>query len=294
MCAGFLTSWIRLGTNCEKSKTCSADRDDDADELSLMERSELGVLKSQGFLAAQYSMDELKMPQLSGDCSTDDDVCLAFAEFVAEEEFPCAGAKAALATDSIDYLVASDLAGDDMDQQIAAAVAGFAEAVDETLEFFSLVVLFPNSPSFSEQQFEAALWSRLEALHKLDKQQYSWDSAVSDDPASPQFSFSIGGRAFYIVGLHPGASRKARQFQCAALVFNAHSQFERLRSTGRYDKIRQTILDRDVQYSGSVNPMLAVHGTNSEARQYSGRAVADNWVCPFSTAPANPQPGSFE
>jgi FPC/CPF motif-containing protein YcgG len=28
--------------------------------------------------------------------------------------------------------------------------------------------------------------------------------------------------------------------------------------------------------------MLARHGTVSEARQYSGRAVDKDWVCPFS------------
>ena len=33
--------------------------------------------------------------------------------------------------------------------------------------------------------------------------------------------------------------------------------------------------------AGSINPMLARHGDASEARQYSGRAVGGDWVCPF-------------
>jgi FPC/CPF motif-containing protein YcgG len=65
------------------------------------------------------------------------------------------------------------------------------------------------------------------------------------------------------------------------MVFNLHDQFERLRQEGAYEKLRGTILARDVVQSGSVNPMLARHGEASEARQYSGRAVEAEWACPF-------------
>ena len=66
------------------------------------------------------------------------------------------------------------------------------------------------------------------------------------------------------------------------MVFNLHDQFERLRKAGRYDKLRGTILERDLKLAGTENPMLAQHGTKSAARQYSGRAVGDQWRCPFS------------
>ena len=65
------------------------------------------------------------------------------------------------------------------------------------------------------------------------------------------------------------------------LVFNLHDQFEQLRAEGRYERIRATILDRDLDLAGSVNPMLARHGETSEAAQYSGRAVGPDWQCPF-------------
>jgi FPC/CPF motif-containing protein YcgG len=32
---------------------------------------------------------------------------------------------------------------------------------------------------------------------------------------------------------------------------------------------------------GTVNPMLAEFGEQSEARQYSGRDVGEIWKCPF-------------
>ena len=64
--------------------------------------------------------------------------------------------------------------------------------------------------------------------------------------------------------------------------FNLHDQFEKLRADGRYDRMRETIMARDVALAGSPNPMLQRHGEGSAAAQYSGRAVNDGWRCPFS------------
>ena len=66
-----------------------------------------------------------------------------------------------------------------------------------------------------------------------------------------------------------------------ALVFNLHEQFERLREEGRYERMRERILSRDLALSGSINPILARFGETSEARQYSGRLVERDWRCPF-------------
>ena len=60
---------------------------------------------------------------------------------------------------------------------------------------------------------------------------------------------------------------------------------ERLRAQGLYDRMRETIRSRDTSWTGSVNPMLAGHGERSEAPQYSGRAVSDDWTCPFRRRP---------
>ena len=65
------------------------------------------------------------------------------------------------------------------------------------------------------------------------------------------------------------------------MVFNLHDQFETLRELNRYEKLRGSILERDLALAGSQNPMLARHGTISEARQYSGRAVGEEWQCPY-------------
>lgn len=144
-------------------------------------------------------------------------------------------------------------------------------------------MLFEEEATLSEEAFEATLWARLQSLTDKDE----WlgqepDPRVGVTPDDPHFSLSFGGEGFFVVGLHPGASRPARRFERPALVFNLHDQFEQLRAQGRYEKLRESIIERDVALAGFANPMLARHGTVSEARQYSGRAVGEDWVCPFS------------
>ena len=205
-----------------------------------------------------------------------------FLERIDGPDFPCVGAKSAAAHEGIEFFEAGDLRAAGHDAWLLAAVQDFAGKAAADALFVSFVALFPDTPPLDETGFERALWQRLQALHALDANAFAWDPNVSSDPASPQFSMSLGGRAFYVIGLHPVSSRKARRFGCAALVFNLHSQFETLREDGRYEKMQAAITERDIAYSGSRNPMMAVHGSDSEARQYSGRQVGAEWRCPFS------------
>lgn len=212
-----------------------------------------------------------------------------FEAAIGEAGFPCVGAKSALARGTLDYLVGGDLREAAHDAALLRGIQQFAEDQSPDAVFLSRIVLFPETPAMDEAAFEHALWQRLQAWHALDRRDFGWDPEVSDDPESPHFSMSLGGRGFYVIGLHPGASRPARRFPCAALVFNLHSQFERLREDERYDKLRASILERDERFSGSRNPMLAVHGERSEARQYSGRRVGEDWRCPFAPRPTRDQ-----
>ena len=142
--------------------------------------------------------------------------------------------------------------------------------------------MFDGPLDLDEKQFEAAMWERLQSFADKDAWLgHAYDNAVSSDPDDPHFSLSFGGEAFFVVGLHPGASRPARRFSRPALVFNLHDQFVLLREQGRYDRMREIILDRDFALAGSMNPMIAQHGEASEARQYSGRKVNSSWTCPF-------------
>ncbi|MEP9403390.1 guanitoxin biosynthesis heme-dependent pre-guanitoxin N-hydroxylase GntA [Sphingomonas sp. VNH70] len=205
---------------------------------------------------------------------------------VDDRAFPCVGAKSAMARGTLDVLACSriDSAWDDV--RIHDALMRLAEAYRADRQMYrSFAVVFDGPGDLTEAQFEAALWQRVQSLSDKDVWRgQDYDARVSTDPDNPHFSLSFGGEAFFIVGLHPHASRPARRFERPALVFNLHDQFERLRAEGKYEGMREKILVRDEALAGSRNPMLARHGAASEARQYSGRVVDDRWSCPFHYA----------
>jgi FPC/CPF motif-containing protein YcgG len=147
----------------------------------------------------------------------------------------------------------------------------------------SFVALFEPA-DLEEQEFERRLWQQLQAMHEVDSARgFAWDPTVGEDPNRADFSFSTGGRAYFVVGLHLRASRLARRAPMPCLVFNFHEQFEALKASGKYQTMQQAIRARDLGLQGSVNPVLSRFGESSEARQYSGRAVEDGWKCPFQT-----------
>jgi FPC/CPF motif-containing protein YcgG len=205
----------------------------------------------------------------------------AFAAHLASKTFPCLAAKTAFARDQVTHVEATDIRCGKDDAAIAEAIEAFATRHKPDHVFHSLVVHFPGSPELDEISFEQCLFSRLQGIHDLDLERFEWDRTVSPDPSDKKFSMSVGGKSFYVIGLHPGASRAARRLSHPAMVFNLHAQFEYLREQGRYDRLREAIIERDVALNGSANPMLAVHGESSEALQYSGRHIQGAWECPF-------------
>jgi FPC/CPF motif-containing protein YcgG len=213
----------------------------------------------------------------------------SFIAAVEHPAFPCVGAKSALGRGQMDILVARDMASawDDMRIMPALSTTVARYRADRAL-FRTMVVLFEGPHDLSEAAFEQHLWARAQSLSDKDEWLgYRADPSVSSDPDDPHFSLSFAGEAFFVVGLHPQASRPARRFETPALVFNLHDQFQVLREQQRYEKLRSAILTRDEQLAGSVNPMLARHGELSEARQYSGRIVGTDWKCPFHRGAAH-------
>jgi FPC/CPF motif-containing protein YcgG len=207
-----------------------------------------------------------------------------FRNLIHRSDFPCVGAKSALAKGTLNILVARDMRSNWDDRRIYDGITRIVRDYRTDRELFqSFAVIFEGPVDMDEKTFEKFLWARAESLTNKD----AWlgqphDERVSSDPDDPHFSLSFGEEAFFIVGLHPRASRPARRFERPVLVFNLHDQFEQLREQGRYERMRAKIIERDVALAGSPNPMLARHGTISEARQYSGRNVAEpGWVCPF-------------
>jgi FPC/CPF motif-containing protein YcgG len=206
-----------------------------------------------------------------------------FREFISSAAFPCVGAKSALATRTMTTMEAEEFACPESDDELYRRVAAFGRELDEeTPALRTFACLFRSGPVMDEVRFEQLFWRRLQALHDIDfGKGVEWAKGVASDPTSPQFSMSIGGRAFFVVGLHPGASRPARRFSRPALVFNAHAQFQQLRGDGRYPKLQSVVRQREIAAGHGVNPMLAEFGDQTEAAQYAGRRVGAEWTCPL-------------
>lgn len=180
-----------------------------------------------------------------------------------------------------------------MQKQCADLLAFSNEFPDPGADPVSFAATFSGA-GFDEAQFESLIWRRIQQLHNEDNRHFAWDPSVSADPADNNFSLSIAGRAFFVVGLHPRASRIARRAPLPCLVFNFHDQFLKLKESARFGRMQSAIRARDIELQGFLNPVLASFGDASEARQYSGRFVEKNWVCPFRQSGAtqtwNPRP----
>lgn len=206
----------------------------------------------------------------------------ALRAFLLDGTFPCLGARAAFNRGSYRFGAYERLDDPAVTRGLMRDIYAFVtERRGIAPSFTTFAAVFRGPVIAGEREFERALWSQLARLHVLDRTLHPWDPAVSDDPADPRFSFSLAGNAFFVVGMHPKATRRARRFAWPLLVFNAHDQFEDLRTNGTFEGLQRRIRERDVRLQGDINANLADYGLHSEAAQYAGRAVEEDWTCPF-------------
>lgn len=201
------------------------------------------------------------------------------AEMVAHRDYPCLGARSVFRREAAEVLVLPSMDVDEL-ATLAGRLRAFGAAHDDAENLVSFVSVFRSPVPTSEPEFETDLWGVLQQLH--DHDDAPWAADVATEPGDPLFAFSFGGIPFFIVGLHPAASRTARRAPLPTIVFNLHRQFERLRADGTFGRMRTAIRRRDERLDGSLNPMVEDYGSASAARQYSGRAVDPDWRAPFS------------
>jgi FPC/CPF motif-containing protein YcgG len=211
----------------------------------------------------------------------------SFREHVLDQDFPCVGGKSAIVNDTYRFGLYPEMNTREATAGLAYDLWEYAlERPAFATDYATFIASFAAPVASDERDWEKMLWSQLQSLHELDRKHHAWDASVSSDPEDPAFSFSFAGTAFFIIGLHPRSSRYARRFAWPTLVFNAHVQFERLREQNLFERMRETVRARDRKLQGSLNPNLSNYGERSEARQYSGRAVEEEWRCPFRARPA--------
>lgn len=203
--------------------------------------------------------------------------------FIRSEAFPCAGAKSALSLAQVTVLEAGKFDLPRNNSDLYQALCAFGETIDPAeMPFRTFICVFEAEPVRSEAEFEDLLWQHLQVLHERDVSRgIGWAEGVASDPTSANFNISVNGVPYFVVGLHPGSSRPARQFGRPAMVFNSAEQFDALRADGRYQALQKIIRERELANTGSINPMLRDQGQGAQASQYSGRHVGEDWECPF-------------
>ncbi len=207
-----------------------------------------------------------------------------FTAWLESDRFTCLGALAALHRDELVVRGYGRLTGEAEVGALHADLTAFVQhrlALGTDPGFHSFAALFTGATVRDEVEFERVLWGLLQALHERDPTRHAYAPDVSSDPGSPSFGYSVAGHPFFVVALHPGASRISRRSPIPTVVFNSHRQFARLKRSGVYQGLRTRIRVREVRLQGSVNPMLAEHGERSEAPQYFGRLQSPRWPCPF-------------
>jgi len=210
--------------------------------------------------------------------------------------FPCVGARAAFSQRTYRVGYYRDLAHpasvvahlNDL-RRFVKEYETFSEHPDEG--FCSFVTLFKHPQSTTEDQFEELLFRHLQMLHDADSGS-AWDPHYSADPNDPNFAFSIGGCAFFIVGFHAGSSRLSRLLPRPALVFNPESQIRRLKEHHQLEHFANAVRKRDTRYQGGPNPSLPsdVTSTGGETGVYSGKKHVpgdplDPFQCPLKMRP---------
>ncbi len=208
-------------------------------------------------------------------------------DFIAQPSFPCVMAKSVMSKGLVSQ---HQIETNDPDQAASEILDQMHDFVDhfrtDPKTLSSFIVSFESEELLEFGKFESFFWKLLETMDGLDKQLYQPDARVSNDPTSPEFSFSIKEEAFFMLVLHPQSPRMARRFAKPTIVFNAHQQFEDLREKGLFHKVRDLIRKRDAALQGFINPMVSDYGSSSEVYQYTGKVYPVQSKCPFQRAKA--------
>ncbi|CAF1617683.1 unnamed protein product [Rotaria magnacalcarata] len=213
-----------------------------------------------------------------------------FREKIFSKDFPCINGRITFKRGTYGFGLYRKLAGKQTTNQLWKDLLNFinkqSDLWREGHTYTTYVACFKTPIFLTEQIFEDLLWKQLQMLHEIDAANgFEWDRDFSNDPLDPKFGFSLGRRAFLVVGLHPNSSRKARQFIMPVLVFNSHHQFYNLIDINLYTKIKAIVRDKDLNHNGSINPNLLSKSEGSFAFEYSGKKIEDGWIPKFTAIP---------
>lgn len=203
--------------------------------------------------------------------------------YIGEKSFPCIMAKALLKQGILRTCLIKNF--DDVREQgeTLKEIYRFIEIFKQDRNKLCSFMIFAEDEKLKNfGYFEESFWKFLSSLSQIDHQTFPHDQSVSSDPTKPNFSYSLGSEAFFILALHPQSERIARRFHTPVIVFNPHFQFEKMRSNGVFKKIRNTIRKRDLLLQDGPNSMLEDFGVKSEVYQYLAKSYHENDSIPLA------------
>ncbi|MFB6437410.1 guanitoxin biosynthesis heme-dependent pre-guanitoxin N-hydroxylase GntA [Streptomyces sp. NPDC056411] len=212
--------------------------------------------------------------------------------FLQTREFSCLGARAALKRHTLThhhYRRMGDAAtAADNHRDLLAYVRTVRPQLSDQ-SFRTFVATFDEPGRLDEAAHERLLWQHLQLMHDIDSRTHGVEAGASSDPGRPDFGFHTGGHAFFVVGMHSGASRASRRFTSPAIVFNSLTQFVLLGK--KFSTMQAAIRRRESLHNGSVNPSFTRYEYEQPARHFAGRLTEEDWTCPYISRHPHPQPG---
>ena len=197
--------------------------------------------------------------------------------------FPCTMAKTLKSQGGLEIFKTDAEVGDSA--ELLIRLKSFSKSVDQYPDKMKSFVVEYSSKEVTDlsfSQFEKEFWSLLGSLRNRELNLGDYDSDVSERPMDPDFGFSIDGRSYFLIMLHPDSPRLSRRAEAPAIVFNLRSQFQDLREKGIFERIKRVVRRRDKKLQGFINPMMSDHGDAPEWMQYSGREMKPESKCPFA------------
>ena len=185
--------------------------------------------------------------------------------FFSRKDYPCVAGLHAFKKGEFQVGFYGRLGTGDHGRQLRNDLIYFASEQERKKSIYLTFFAIFDEGDCTEAEFETKLWQELSSLTSFETFDQDFKPGDGADPKSPAFRFSLLKREYFVVGLYPQSSRKARRFIKPALVFNLFAQFEELQSRGAYEGPVKTIRSRELKFEGSVNPMVQAHGESWES-----------------------------
>lgn len=200
-----------------------------------------------------------------------------FRTLMLSESYPCLGGSAAVRKGNYALGVYPSLGSTEAIGHCVEDLVGFLdEHPVASHPVAAMVAVFDGPVHAEEAGFEQSLWAQLQGMRQLDGARPGSTATGPVSVTEDDEGFVFSGRPFFVVGLHPAASRWARRFAWPTLVFNSLTHDEYLRRKGQYERMQTKIRERDARLQGSVNPAVDL----PQVAQFSGRMVGPDWQCP--------------